>query len=329
MKVRSLLLFACMIVVPFLAMFSHKLPAEMRAAWAAAVLDPAIELIDSLAGSAVANDAAEPLDFNEPPVDPLLAENRSRCSCPLALTADNASAELIPAPVSAACLPQSARRLPRNRVCRCRLRQVVPRHPRSGFGTRLREHKILQPLSRAKLRRESLQRFPGSFAVGWRLPELSGCCWNRSLMAAAAFGEAAGWRSTPRGNCSGCSRPAGRPRWRPSADSTTRWAGGGAASPAGIRFPSPRAAAQAIPHPDRLSADAAPPQHVAFDSSAARLPQAASRCSPAGRASAALVRRGRLEPPLAAETATDSKGPAGVTAGRQWQPAPNRGAGPA
>jgi len=72
MKVRSLLLFACMIVVPFLAMFSHKLPAEMRAAWAAAVLDPAIELIDSLAGSAVANDAAEPLDFNEPPVGPLL-----------------------------------------------------------------------------------------------------------------------------------------------------------------------------------------------------------------------------------------------------------------
>jgi len=40
MKVRTCLLFACMIVVPGLAMFSHRVPAEFRAATRCALWDP-------------------------------------------------------------------------------------------------------------------------------------------------------------------------------------------------------------------------------------------------------------------------------------------------
>lgn len=40
MKVRTFLLFACMIVVPGLAMFSHRVPAEVRSATRCALWDP-------------------------------------------------------------------------------------------------------------------------------------------------------------------------------------------------------------------------------------------------------------------------------------------------
>ena len=40
MKVRTFLLFACMIVVPGLAMFSHRVPAEFRTATRCALWDP-------------------------------------------------------------------------------------------------------------------------------------------------------------------------------------------------------------------------------------------------------------------------------------------------
>lgn len=40
MKVRTFLLFACMVVVPGLAMFSHRVPAEVRSATRCALWDP-------------------------------------------------------------------------------------------------------------------------------------------------------------------------------------------------------------------------------------------------------------------------------------------------
>ena len=40
MKVRTCLLFACMIIVPGLAMFSHRVPAEIRSATRCAIWDP-------------------------------------------------------------------------------------------------------------------------------------------------------------------------------------------------------------------------------------------------------------------------------------------------
>jgi hypothetical protein len=45
MRVRSLLLFACMIVVPLLAMFSHKIPRELRSAARERLWEPARQAI--------------------------------------------------------------------------------------------------------------------------------------------------------------------------------------------------------------------------------------------------------------------------------------------
>ncbi len=73
MKFRSLLMFACMIVVPMLAMFSHKLPPEVRDTCSRVVLTPAVELIESLARSAEAEESDADLDFETPPAGPLLA----------------------------------------------------------------------------------------------------------------------------------------------------------------------------------------------------------------------------------------------------------------
>ena len=89
MRFRSLLMFACMIVVPMLAMFSHKLPPEVRDACSAIVLNPAIELIESLATPAEADEADREIDFAGPPAGPLLAgqpaEARARASQATAL----------------------------------------------------------------------------------------------------------------------------------------------------------------------------------------------------------------------------------------------------
>ena len=74
MKFRSLLMFACMIIVPMIAMFSHKLPAELRNAMSSVVLNPAIELIESLALSAEANEPDRASEFAAPPAGPLLAD---------------------------------------------------------------------------------------------------------------------------------------------------------------------------------------------------------------------------------------------------------------
>lgn len=77
MRFRSLLMFACMIVVPMLAMFSHKLPPEVRDACSRIVLNPAIELIESLARPAEAEESDPAVDFASPPAGPLLAGSTS------------------------------------------------------------------------------------------------------------------------------------------------------------------------------------------------------------------------------------------------------------
>lgn len=77
MRFRSLLMFACMIVVPMLAMFSHKLPPQVRDACSRIVLQPAIQLIESLARSAEAEDSDPDLAFAAPPAGPLLAGGSS------------------------------------------------------------------------------------------------------------------------------------------------------------------------------------------------------------------------------------------------------------
>ncbi len=77
MRFRSLLMFACMIVVPMLAMFSHKLPPEVRDACSRIVLNPAIELIESLARPAEAEESDPDLAFAAAPAGPLLAGGTS------------------------------------------------------------------------------------------------------------------------------------------------------------------------------------------------------------------------------------------------------------
>lgn len=62
MKVRTFLLFACMIVVPGLAMFSHRVPAEFRSAARSALWDPLLAWAANWTNQGVAEDvrAAEP-----------------------------------------------------------------------------------------------------------------------------------------------------------------------------------------------------------------------------------------------------------------------------
>ena len=69
-----MLMFACMIVVPMIAMFSHKLPPELRNAMGKIVLNPAIDLIESLALAAEAEETDQTREFAAPPAGPLLAD---------------------------------------------------------------------------------------------------------------------------------------------------------------------------------------------------------------------------------------------------------------
>ncbi len=73
MKIRTFLLFVCMIVVPLLAMFSHKIPPEIRAACGDLILRPAIDLIEAAASATEPKPAAPPVTFEAPPAGPLLA----------------------------------------------------------------------------------------------------------------------------------------------------------------------------------------------------------------------------------------------------------------
>lgn len=75
MRFRSLLMFACMIIVPMIAMFSHKLPPELRNAMSRIVLNPALDLIESLALSAEAEEPDPAREFTGPPAGPLLADH--------------------------------------------------------------------------------------------------------------------------------------------------------------------------------------------------------------------------------------------------------------
>jgi hypothetical protein len=67
MKLRSSLLLACMLVVPALAMFSHKIPPEVRRAVRQRVWDPAIEMVAGVAGSAPKAADNAPLAPSVPP----------------------------------------------------------------------------------------------------------------------------------------------------------------------------------------------------------------------------------------------------------------------
>lgn len=73
MKIRTFLLFICMVVVPLLAMFSHKIPTEIRAACGELVLQPAIDLIETVTRSADTEPASPAVDLEAPPAAPFLA----------------------------------------------------------------------------------------------------------------------------------------------------------------------------------------------------------------------------------------------------------------
>jgi hypothetical protein len=73
MKIRTFLIFVCMIVVPLLAMFSHKVPPEIRTACGNLLMRPALALIEAAAHSTETKPEASPVDFAAPPAGPLLA----------------------------------------------------------------------------------------------------------------------------------------------------------------------------------------------------------------------------------------------------------------
>lgn len=75
MKFRTFLLFVCMIVVPLLAMFSHKVPPEIRVACSDLLLSPAIGLIEEVTSAVELKPTPLPVDFTAPPVGPLLASS--------------------------------------------------------------------------------------------------------------------------------------------------------------------------------------------------------------------------------------------------------------
>ena len=66
MKLRSSLLFACMLIVPALAMFSHKIPPEVRRAMREQAWKPALEMFAGMAG-------VTPAAAEKPPVSPPVA----------------------------------------------------------------------------------------------------------------------------------------------------------------------------------------------------------------------------------------------------------------
>jgi hypothetical protein len=69
MKVRAIVIFACMTVVPALALFSHRLPAEVRAAVRSRLWEP----VESWAASLTHRDVAassEAVAAATPPADP-------------------------------------------------------------------------------------------------------------------------------------------------------------------------------------------------------------------------------------------------------------------
>jgi len=79
MKIRSTLLFACMLVVPLLAMFSHKIPRDLRRVAWQQVWDPARRSITSAFGSTVETPASPAPDGValaplQPPVQPPLQQ---------------------------------------------------------------------------------------------------------------------------------------------------------------------------------------------------------------------------------------------------------------
>ena len=80
MKFRTFLLFVCMIVVPLLAMFSHKVPPEIRTACSDLLLRPAIDLIEAAAGSTELKPTPPPVDFAAPHAGPLLAASHPTAS---------------------------------------------------------------------------------------------------------------------------------------------------------------------------------------------------------------------------------------------------------
>jgi hypothetical protein len=56
MKVRTALLFACMVIVPGLAMFSHRVPPEVRTATRCALWDPMLAWVEGWSRPAVGED---------------------------------------------------------------------------------------------------------------------------------------------------------------------------------------------------------------------------------------------------------------------------------
>ncbi|MBT4159651.1 MAG: hypothetical protein HOK57_09545 [Planctomycetaceae bacterium] len=77
MKFRTFLMFACMTIVPMIAMFSHKIPNEMRTACKKILLAP----INYFSGmilyqSAAADTTLELTNFNEAPNMPLLVKGK-------------------------------------------------------------------------------------------------------------------------------------------------------------------------------------------------------------------------------------------------------------
>lgn len=59
MKLRSLMLVMCMVVVPFLAMFSHRFPAAVRTKAHELLLSPLRELVSTVAQATAASQAAD------------------------------------------------------------------------------------------------------------------------------------------------------------------------------------------------------------------------------------------------------------------------------
>ena len=77
MKFRTFLMFACMTIVPMIAMFSHKIPNEMRTACKKIFLAPINYFSDLILHQSVAADTTlELTDFDEAPNMPLLVKGK-------------------------------------------------------------------------------------------------------------------------------------------------------------------------------------------------------------------------------------------------------------
>ena len=77
MKFRTFLMFACMTIVPMIAMFSHKIPNEMRTVCKNILLAPINYFSDIIVVQSVAADTTlEFTDFDESPNLPLLVKRK-------------------------------------------------------------------------------------------------------------------------------------------------------------------------------------------------------------------------------------------------------------